>query len=215
MEILKARNSKFSYFQHGWRMKCTSCRWTTQNGKRWIHHFKSKLWKIEQTILTGGKILNNRCWPNIQCFNGTHKPIKSAQFKTLFLQQLLSDDDSEREVRSFLSCHLYVKKACCERHMRRPAHDGDVINSITVTNVCCGTYRQACPFDLDKPRPLGSSCTLLQRARPTAIQLVVSVFVILSRTETASLLASKPTSSTVRSISTKVSLPLKVKFILL
>ena len=69
-------------------------------------------------------------------------------------------------------------------------------------------------FDLDKPRALGSSFALLQRERPTAIQLVVSEFVILSKTETASLLASKRISSTVRSISTKVSLPVKVKFIL-
>ena len=65
-------------------MKCTSCRWTIQNGKRWIHHFKSKLWKVEQTILTGGKILNNRCWPNIQCFNGTYKPIKAHNLKHRF-----------------------------------------------------------------------------------------------------------------------------------
>ena len=101
-------------------------------------------------------------------------------------------------------------KAQHERHMRRPAHDHDVINSITAFNLCCGTYRQAC-----KPRPCGSSFALLQRGPPTAIQLVNSVFVILSVTGKASLLASKRTNSTVGSRSTQLSLSLKVNFIFL
>ena len=110
------------------------------------------------------------------------------------------------------------KKEHRECHMRRPAHNGDVVNSITVINLCCGTYRHSTilsaliSINLALSR---SSFAVLQPARSTAIQLVVSVFMIMSRTETASLLSSKRASSTVGSISIQLILPLKVKFILL
>ena len=53
------------------------------------------------------------------------------------------------------------------------------------------------------------------RGRPAVIQFVDSVFEILSKTETASMLASKRTSSTAGSISSRLFLPLKMNFILL
>ena len=47
-----------------------------------------------------------------------------------------------------LCIFIYVSKNKVQRqrHTRRSAHDGDVTNSITVLNLCCDTYRQACPL---------------------------------------------------------------------
>ena len=47
----------------------------------------------------------------------------------------------------YIYLHMSPKIKCSVKDIYDGfSHDGDVINSITVLNLCCGTYRQAYPL---------------------------------------------------------------------